>query len=117
VRRGCSTVSPNPTSMDMYFQGMGWWNKGLTPEYLSKARVFFERALALDPGNVEAMVSVAAIDLAVGATFMTDNGPARLAAAEAVHNQGVFANLKPRHGPFGSRLRPGDSEPSNPRHW
>ena len=41
--------APNPNSMDLYFQGMAWRNKGHTLEYVSQARGFFERALALDP--------------------------------------------------------------------
>ena len=24
--------APNPDSMDLYFQGLAWYNKGLTPE-------------------------------------------------------------------------------------
>jgi tetratricopeptide (TPR) repeat protein len=87
--------SSNPNSMDMFFQGKAWQNKGMTPEYLSRARGFFERALALDPGNVEAMVGEAAIDMAVGASFMTDDGPARFAAAEAAVTK--VLSLTPNH--------------------
>jgi adenylate cyclase len=39
----------NPDSMDLYFQGMAWFNKGHNLDDLAKARDFFERALALDP--------------------------------------------------------------------
>jgi tetratricopeptide (TPR) repeat protein len=70
--------------MDMYFQGAEWWNKGVTPQYLSKAMGFFERAMAPDPNNVAAMVGIAATEVAIGASFMTDDGPARLTTAEAV---------------------------------
>ena len=48
-------------SMDLYFQGMGWYHKGLTPENMEQARGFFERALALDPGNIEALVGIAEV--------------------------------------------------------
>ena len=41
--------SPHPNSMDLYFQGVAWFNKGPTPEHMAQARGFFERALALDP--------------------------------------------------------------------
>ena len=44
--------APNPDSMDLYFQGWAWWNRGVTPDNLAEARGFFDRALALDPGNV-----------------------------------------------------------------
>ena len=37
-----------PDSMDLYFQGMAWFNKGLTPENLAQARSYFDRALAAD---------------------------------------------------------------------
>src|SRR5216684_3104477 len=37
----------SPDSMDLYFQGMDWLNKGFAPAHLSKAVEFFERALLL----------------------------------------------------------------------
>ena len=40
--------APNPNSMDLYFQGMVWLNKGLTPDNLAQARRFFDRALSAD---------------------------------------------------------------------
>ena len=36
---------PNPNSLDLYFQGMACAAKGMTPEYLSQASGYFERAL------------------------------------------------------------------------
>ena len=41
-----SERAPSPDSIDLVFQGMAWYNKGLTSENLAKARGFFERALA-----------------------------------------------------------------------
>jgi TolB-like protein/class 3 adenylate cyclase len=38
-------------AMDLVFQGRAWYNKGLTPDHMGRARDFFERALALDPEN------------------------------------------------------------------
>ena len=43
-------------------------NKGLTTEYMTQASGFFERALALDPSNVEALVGTASGRLVVRAT-------------------------------------------------
>ena len=54
--------SPHPDAMDLYFQGWACFNKGTTPEYMAQARGFFERALALDPGNIEALVGTARVD-------------------------------------------------------
>jgi tetratricopeptide (TPR) repeat protein len=77
-----SERSPHPNSMDLYFQGRASWNKGWTPEYLTQARGFFERALALDPGNIEAMVGMAGVDRVLGMSFLTDDRAAYLAMAE-----------------------------------
>ena len=51
--------TPNPDSMDLYFQGMSWINKGRNPADTARARGFFERALALDPDNLDAAVGMA----------------------------------------------------------
>jgi tetratricopeptide (TPR) repeat protein len=80
ARRSERSLQPN--SMDLYFQGRALWNKGVTPETMSLARGFFERALALDPRNIEAMVGLAMVDLAVGMGYMTDDQATYLASAE-----------------------------------
>ena len=72
----------HPGSLDLYFQGQAWWNKGPTPECMLQARRFFERAIALDAGNVEAMVGLALVDATTGAALMTDSSPKFFAAAE-----------------------------------
>jgi TolB-like protein/class 3 adenylate cyclase len=87
--------SPHPVSMDLYFQGMAWVNKGPSPEYLVQARGFFERALALDPSNVEALVGMATVEAQSAAYFITDDRAARLAAAEAALTK--VLSLAPNH--------------------
>jgi len=87
--------SHNPDAMDLYFQGMNWWNKGMTPEYMAQAKAYFERALKLDPGQVESLVAIAAVDSSVGANFMVDDRDARLAAAEATVTKAL--TMSPRH--------------------
>jgi len=77
-----SERSLHPNSMDLYFQGRASWNRGWTPECMAQARGFFEGAIALDPGNIEAIVGMAGPNLIVGATFLTDDKAAYLAAAE-----------------------------------
>jgi TolB-like protein len=74
--------SPSPDSMDFYFQGMAWFNRGVARETLTEARSLFERALALDPRNVDAELNVAGIDAVMGAIYMTDDRGERLATAE-----------------------------------
>ena len=51
--------SPDPNSMDLYFQGMASVNRGSAPENLAQARHFFEQALGRDPTNLDAMVAMA----------------------------------------------------------
>jgi TolB-like protein len=92
--------SLNPDAMDLYFQGRASWNKGLTPKYLAQARAFFERALALDPGNVDALVGQAIVVATIAGSFASDDRAAQLAAAEAaltkalsMHPQHAFAHL------------------------
>jgi tetratricopeptide (TPR) repeat protein len=74
---------PNPDSLDLRFQGLAWFYKGRAPEDLARAGVFFERALALDPGNIEALVGGAAVDVVRAVINMTNDRYERLAAAEA----------------------------------
>ena len=65
--------APNPDSMDLYFQGLAWMNKGVTPGNLVQARSFFDRAVAADPDNVDALIGSAAADARAGAnSFVTD---------------------------------------------
>jgi TolB-like protein len=74
--------TPTPDSMDLYFQGLAWLNKGLTPDNVAQARSLFDRALTSDPGNVEALIGSAVADLREGAnSFVTDPDGA-FAAAE-----------------------------------
>src|SRR6478672_7456834 len=72
----------HPDAMDLYFQGIAWRNKGPTPEHLAQAKRFFERALALDPRNVEALVGLAQVDAVSAGANVTDDRTARFAAAE-----------------------------------
>jgi TolB-like protein/class 3 adenylate cyclase len=75
--------APTPNSMDLYFQGMAWLNKGLTPGNVAQARSFFDRALTADPENVEALVGSAAADLLAGANYFVTEPLALFATAEA----------------------------------
>jgi TolB-like protein/Tfp pilus assembly protein PilF len=74
--------SPHPNSMDFFFQGIAWLNKGPTPDHLGRARGFFERALQLDSENVEALVGLGQVDAIFGGSFLCDDAAARFAVAE-----------------------------------
>ena len=75
--------APNPDSMDLYFQGLAWFYKGLTPDNMAQARSFFDRALAADPDNVEALVGSARVDQVEGVFLFVTDRAAASAAAEA----------------------------------
>jgi TolB-like protein len=63
--------APNPDSMDLYFQGMAWFNKGFSPDNVAQARGFFDRALAADPGNVDALIWSARVQVVEAALFLS----------------------------------------------
>jgi TolB-like protein/class 3 adenylate cyclase len=88
--------SANPDAMDLYFQGIAFANRGTTPEYMMQARDFFERALALDPVCIEALVGRANVDETIASALLTDDDPfPRLVAAEATLNKAL--SLAPQH--------------------
>ena len=75
--------APTPNSMDLYFQGLAWRNKGSTPENIAKARSFFDRALAADPDNVDALIGSAYACTIEGEHLFVPNPMAAFTAAEA----------------------------------
>ena len=79
AERGTTT-----NSMDLYFQGKACLNKGFTPESLAQARGFFERALALDPSNIEALVGTAMVDVRSANIFATDDWAAQTQRTQVV---------------------------------
>jgi TolB-like protein/class 3 adenylate cyclase len=84
-----------PDAMDSYFQGKACLNRGISPECMAQARGFFERALALDPGNIEALVGAAIVEATRGAGFMTDDRLTHLKAAELIATKAL--SLAPNH--------------------
>ena len=76
--------APNPNSMDLYFQGRAWLNKGLlTPDHVAEARSFFDRALTADPDYVDALIGSAVADVTEGVLSLVTDPMAAFAAAEA----------------------------------
>ena len=77
------------------FQGYSWYNKGLTPGHLEKARGFFEKAIAFDTDNLEAMVGLGRVESAIGASVVSDDWAARFVSAEAIIARAL--SLAPNH--------------------
>jgi cytochrome c-type biogenesis protein CcmH/NrfG len=65
----------------------------MTPEYMAEARSLFERALVLDPSNIEALVGTALVD--VSSVHLTDYRAAPMAEAEAVLIKAL--SIAPQH--------------------
>jgi TolB-like protein/DNA-binding winged helix-turn-helix (wHTH) protein len=58
--------SLHPDATDLIFQGRACWYKRTTPEHMTQARGFFERALAINHRSVGALVGMASVDIALG---------------------------------------------------
>ena len=86
---------PNPDSMDLYFQGQAWLNKGYTHENVAQARSFFDAALAADPDNVEALVGSARAEFAAGSLLYAADTTAAFVEAERKATQAL--SLVPDH--------------------
>ena len=87
--------APHPDAIDLCFQGAAWFNIGRIPENMARARGFYERALALEPGNVEALVGTALVDFGIGTNLLPDDRIERLTAAEAAVTKAL--SLAPNH--------------------
>lgn len=86
--------SSHPDALDLYFQGMALWNRW-SPAHMTQAQSFFERALKIEPDNVDALVGIAAVDLASATLFVADDPDERLAAAEGALIKAL--SLDPQH--------------------
>ena len=78
--------------MDHYFLGLGHYNKS-GPQFLDQARSCFDRALELDPANVDALVRRAWVDLTLAGAWLSDDRAERLRSAEI--DAGKALELKP----------------------
>jgi TolB-like protein/class 3 adenylate cyclase len=87
--------APNPDSMDLFFQGLSWIHRGMTPNHVAQARGFFELALAADPDNINALVSSAGADIADGGNSFVPDPAVAFAAAEAKLTRAL--SLSPDH--------------------
>jgi len=77
-----SERSRHPDAMELTFQGKACLYKGTTANNLIQARGFFERALAVDPQNVGALLGLARVDFRMASGLLADDRVACLLAAE-----------------------------------
>jgi tetratricopeptide (TPR) repeat protein len=73
---------------------------------MERARAFFERALALDPRNIEALVGTAWVHNTIVGSFLTDDPAPHIAAAETALTKvlSVAPNHAWAHAAFGATL-------------
>ena len=81
--------TPAPNSMDLYFQGMAWFNKGRKIADVDRARAFFDRSVALDPSNLDASLAKAKADLQLAVGYRVDDKAERLGVIEADLNRAL----------------------------
>jgi TolB-like protein len=87
--------SLHPDALDLYFRGTACLHSGMTVEHMTQARGFFERALALEPRSIDALVGTAIVDVNWGANFSTDDRAVPFSAAEAALIKALSMN--PQH--------------------
>jgi tetratricopeptide (TPR) repeat protein len=86
----------DPDSMDFYFQGRVWQNRGATNENLQAARRFYEKALALDQENVDALSGLAQVETTTVANYLnTDNRVIHLTRAASLASKAI--SIAPVH--------------------
>ena len=84
----------NPDSVDLYFLGLQVFGQGGV-DNIRRARDLFERAVALDPKNVDALVGAARAGVIVGAIYGADDRASALAEAETLLIKGI--SIAPRN--------------------
>jgi TolB-like protein/Tfp pilus assembly protein PilF len=75
--------SMHPDATDLTFQGKACLYKATTAKQLIQARDFFERALAIDPRSVGALLGMAASNVRMASGLLADDRIAWFSAAEA----------------------------------
>jgi tetratricopeptide (TPR) repeat protein len=73
----------HPDATDLTFQGKACLYKATTAKQLIQARDFFERALAIDPRSVGALLGMAASNVRMASGLLADDRIAWFSAAEA----------------------------------
>ena len=74
----------DPDLLDYWFRGHDWINKGVNPESLAEARECFERAHAIDPDNVNAILGLVMVEVISTRMRSFEGDSERLAGAEGL---------------------------------
>ncbi|HZZ22859.1 MAG TPA: adenylate/guanylate cyclase domain-containing protein [Roseiarcus sp.] len=90
--------APNPDSMDLYFQGMAWFNKGRTPDNVAQARGFFDRARSPPIRTTSMRLSDRRADANAGVFLFVTDPTTAFAAAEAKLTKALSSVPDNAHG-------------------
>ena len=97
--------------MDLFFQGLAALNKGINIENMTHARGYFERALALDPDNLDALLGVGRVDYTLAAARLSDDRGRAPRHRRNGDRQGAFSKAERCARPRNHGWHP-DSRPS-----
>ena len=74
----------NPDSADLTFRGFDLLQKGINPESLGKAHESFNRALEIEPDNVQALLGQVLVDTIFAQLYAFDDRRERIDATETL---------------------------------
>jgi TolB-like protein/class 3 adenylate cyclase len=83
ARNTAGSLSENTALTDHVFRGRAALNRGLIADAQHEALQHFDRAIAIDPNNAEALAGLATAHANIVGNFMTDDRSSHLAAGEA----------------------------------
>ena len=92
--------APTPDSMDLYFQGLAWFNKGVTPDNVAKARGFFDRALVRRSRQCRRAHWIGARGRDRGRKFLCDRSASGLRGGRSEIDQSLVVGPGPCARPY-----------------
>jgi TolB-like protein/class 3 adenylate cyclase len=99
AKRAKRSPHPDPDSMDLYFLGLSAYHQNI-----NSASAYFDRALEIDPANVDALIYRGGLDLMYAISWLSDDPLYRLRSAEATFVKAL--RLRPEdaraHAHFGA---------------
>ena len=113
ARRAEGVVNPN--SMDHYFLGLALYHRN-GAEFLHQAREHFDRALELDPDNVDALVRRAWVEVSFVVAWLPEDRARAAEPGRSRSPQGPAAEAGKRGGACGARRALHEQRPRRTRH-
>jgi TolB-like protein/tetratricopeptide (TPR) repeat protein len=101
--RRSSARTTDPDAVDFLFRAWDTFNRAQSPDSLAEAERLFSQAIALSPRTADALVGMAHVKFALGATYAVAERALHLAAAEAAATRAleIDPNEPRAHGILG----------------